>query len=79
MNLPQDSYYGTKPDGNRCVDILEPIPYWLAFLEPPYRVLYVADDFKKLNNVLFPFSDSLEVYRWNDDFSNYFEDGKEWC
>lgn len=19
-----------------------------------------------------------EVYRWNDDFSNYFDDGKEW-
>lgn len=78
LELPQDRYYNTKPDGNRCVEIPEPIPYWFAFLEPPYRVPYVTEDFKKLNNVLFPFPDSLEVYRWNDDFSNYFEDGKEW-
>lgn len=25
-----------------------------------------------------PFRMDLEVYRWNDEFSNYFDDGKEW-
>lgn len=70
LKLPTDSYYDTKLGNYRS--------YWSAFLEPPYDVSYVTDDFKKLNYVLFPFLDSLEIYQWNDDFSNYFDDGKEW-
>lgn len=70
LKLPRDSYYDTNE--------VKQLPYWSAFLKPPYGVPYVTDDFKKLNNVLFPFLESLEVYRWNDDFSNYFDDGKEW-
>lgn len=58
--------------------IYNPRPYWSAFLEPPYDIPYTMEDFKKLNKVLFPFLDSLELYVWNDDFSNYFDDGKEW-
>lgn len=54
--------------------------YWLAFSEPPYSVPYKIEDFRKLNHMLFPiqFREKLEIYRWNDDFSNYFDDGKDW-
>lgn len=54
--------------------------YWHAFSEPPYGVPYTKDDFHKINNILFApaYRDDLEIYSWNDDFSNYFDDGKEW-
>lgn len=54
--------------------------YWLAFSEPPYDVPYTKEDFHKINYLLFPVSyrNDLEIYNWNDDFSNYFDDGKEW-
>lgn len=67
-----------RAKGNRCFGVPQPIPYWYAFLEPPYGVPYLTSDFIKFNDVLFPFKDETEVYRWNDDFSNYFDDGKEW-
>lgn len=54
--------------------------YWWAFFEPPYGIPYTKEDFRKINSILFPiqFRNDLEIYRWNDDFSNYFNDGKEW-
>lgn len=54
--------------------------YWLAFSEPPYGIPYSREDFRKINHSLFPvqFRKDLEIYSWNDDFSNYFDDGKEW-
>lgn len=54
--------------------------YWQAFSEPPYNVPYSKEDFRKINHSLFPvqFRSDLEIYSWNDDFSNYFDDGKEW-
>lgn len=56
------------------------ISYWQAFSDPPYNTNYTKEDFRKLNYLLFPipFRVDLEVYRWNDEFSNYFDDGKEW-
>lgn len=41
---------------------------------------YSIEDFSKLNHLLFPvqFRKDLEIYSWNDNFSNYFDDGKEW-
>ncbi len=78
LQLPEDSYYDSRPEGNRWFGIPKPLPYWYAFLEPPYGVSYLTSDFVKFNDVLFPFKKSTEVYRWNDDFSNYFDDGKEW-
>ena len=78
LQLPEDDYYDSRPKGNRCFEIPQPIPYWYAFLEPPYGVPYLTSDFVKFNDVLFPFKGNTEVYRWNDDFSNYFDDGKEW-
>lgn len=54
--------------------------YWLAFSQPPYGVPYTKEDFRKLNSLLFPeyCRNDLIIYSWNDDFSNYFDDGKEW-
>lgn len=53
--------------------------YWFAFSSPPYPTPYTVEDFRKINHMLFPVSQrDLEVYSWNDDFSDYFDDGKDW-
>lgn len=78
LALPIDPYYMCKPEGNRCIEIPSPLPYWYAFLEPPYGNSYAVNDFVIFNNVLFPFKNALDIYRWEDDFSDYFNDGKEW-
>ncbi len=53
--------------------------YWYAFFEPPYGVPYTVEDFRRMNHMLFPVSQTdLEIYSWNDDFSDYFDDGKDW-
>lgn len=57
----------------------EQIPYWYAFLETPHGTGYGAEDFDKINRILFPNgAEPLEVYEWTTDWSNYFEDGHEW-
>ena len=54
-------------------------PYWFLFLNPPHGTNYKIDDFIKINNLLFPMGkDSLEIYDWNVEWSNYFDDGLEW-
>ncbi len=78
LQLPDDDYYNSRPKGNRCSVIPYPTPYWYAFLDPPYGTPYLTPDFVKFNDVLFPNKEDTEVYRWNDDFSDYFDDGKEW-
>ena len=54
--------------------------YWYAFSSQPNGVTYDKKDFKRVNDKLFPKSnrDELEVFSWNNDFSDYFDDGKEW-
>lgn len=55
------------------------IPYLYALLETPHRSGYGNNDFVKINNALFPNgTDSLEVYEWTTDWSNYFDAGHEW-
>lgn len=54
------------------------LSYWHAFHEPPYSTPYTESDFKRINSMLFSDSESIEIYLWNDDFSDYFDDGKEW-
>ena len=54
-------------------------PYWYLFLHPPHGSNYSADDFVYINKVLFPNGyDSLEIYDWSTDWSNYFDEGLEW-
>ena len=53
--------------------------YRKAFLCPPHGNSYTDSDFERVNAVLFPGgTDELEVYRWTTDWSEYFDDGKEW-
>ena len=54
-------------------------PYWFLFLNPPHSTNYKIEDFIKINNILFPKGkENLEIYEWNVDWSNYFDDGLEW-
>lgn len=78
LKLPDDAYYNRRQKRDRGFDIPDVIPYWYAFLEPPYTVPYLTSDFIEFNDVLFPNKNDVEVYRWNDNFSSYFDDGKEW-
>ena len=78
LRLPDDDYYNRRTEVNRGFSIPDIIPYWYAFLEPPYTAHYLIGDFIEFNDILFPNKQEIEVYRWNDDFSNYFDDGKEW-
>lgn len=69
----------------------EKLKYWFAFLEPPYGASPIiqnhkvirrglsVDDFHKMNQLLFPNgAESLTVYEWTTDWSDYFDDGHEW-
>ena len=54
-------------------------PYWFLFLDPPHKTKYTIEDFIKINNILFPKGkNNLEIYDWNVEWSNYFDDGLEW-
>lgn len=78
LNLPPESISAVKTKNNRSYSVVHPIPYWYAFLEPPQGTPYTQSDFIAFHDTLFPNKNGLEVYRWNDDFSNYFDEGKEW-
>ncbi|MBD5159994.1 MAG: hypothetical protein HDT23_07130 [Ruminococcus sp.] len=59
----------------------EEICYCDAVLYFIPRRTFTEKDFEKINHVLFPacYRKDLEIYRWNDEFSDYFNDGKEGC
>lgn len=78
LQLPDDAYYDNRLKKNRAISKPEPMPYWFAFLEPPHGNSYLKKDFIEFNELLFPNKNNCEVYRWNDEFSNYFDEGKEW-
>ena len=53
--------------------------YRKAFLYPPHENSYTGKDFARVNSALFPNgTDELEVYEWNTDWSEYFDEGNEW-
>lgn len=53
--------------------------YRKAFLYPPHTNGYTDADFAYVNASLFPNgTDGLEVYTWTTDWSDYFDDGREW-
>lgn len=78
LEVPSDDYLAEGKKSDRSYTVPAPIPYWYAFLEPPGGTPYGKSDFIEFNDILIPDKDFVEVYRWNDDFSNYFDDGKEW-
>lgn len=54
-------------------------PYWYLFLNPPHTTNYKIEDFIRINKFLFPKGqEHLEIYDWNVEWSNYFDDGLEW-
>ncbi len=55
-----------------------PLPYWFAFVEPPYGSDYSKADFVRVNETFFSAPEHLEVFRWEDNFSSYFDAGHEW-
>ena len=77
LKPPADEYYDSKPKGNRGFNIPDPLTYWFAFLEPPQGNSYLKSDFIQFNDLLFPNKSDVEVYRWNDGFSDYFDEAKE--
>lgn len=57
----------------------ERLNYRKAFLYPPHQNSYTGKDFARFNADLFPKgTDQLEVYEWTTDWSDYFDDGREW-
>ena len=61
------------------VDESGDLNYRKAFLCPPYENGYTDADFDKVNAALFPKgTDSLQVFEWTTDWSEYFDEGHEW-
>lgn len=55
------------------------VPYWYALLEPVHGRRNKPEDFRKVNEVLFPNgTDALEVCEWTTDWSDFFDAGHEW-
>ena len=55
------------------------LTYRRAFLCPPHENGYTGEDFARVNAALFPNgTQALEAYRWTTDWSEYFDDGREW-
>jgi len=55
------------------------IPYWQAFLLPPQGPSMTYRDFYDVNSLLFPEgTEELEIYDWSSDWSEYFDEGREW-
>ena len=64
---PNDDNFGTT------------VPYWYALMEPVHGRNNKPEDFKKVNEVLFPSgTDGLDIYEWTTDWSDLFDDGHEW-
>ncbi len=71
--------YWLSPEEIPFIEFADKMNYWYAFSNPPYTTPYTVEDFRKINHMLFPVSQKdLEIYSWNDDFSDYFDDGKDW-
>lgn len=78
LELPKDEFIKKTKTKTVSYNIPKPLPYWYAFLYPPYGTNYEVKDFIKFNDILIPNKDNLDIYKLNDDFSNYFDSGKEW-
>ena len=64
---PNDDNFGTT------------VPYWYALMEPVHGRNNKPEDFRKVNEALFPSgTDGLAIYEWSTDWSDYFDAGHEW-
>ena len=65
--VPNDDNFGTT------------VPYWYALMEPIHGRNNKPEDFKIVNEALFPNgTDALEIYEWTTDWSDFFDAGHEW-
>lgn len=65
--VPNDENFGTT------------VPYWYAVMEPVHGRRNKPEDFKKVNEVLFPNgTDALDIYEWTTNWSDFFDAGHEW-
>lgn len=82
-NIVRTGYYGNvwydaewEPNDENCGTT---VPYWYALMEPVHGRRNKPEDFKKVNEVLFPNGkDALDIYEWTTDWSDFFDDGHEW-
>ena len=82
-NIVKIDYYGNvdydaewEPNDENCGTT---VPYWYAVMEPVHGRRNKPEDFKKVNEALFPNgTDTLDIYEWTTDWSDYFDDGHEW-
>ena len=82
-NILKIDYYGNvfydaewKPDDENCGTT---VPYWYALMEPVHGRRNRPEDFKKVNEALFPNgADRLDIYEWTTDWSDFFDAGHEW-
>ena len=55
------------------------VPYWYALMEPVQGRRKRPEDFRKVNEALFPKgTDGLEICEWTTDWSDLFDAGHEW-
>lgn len=82
-NIVKTDYYGNVwydaewvPNDENCGTT---VPYWYAVMEPVQSRGNKPEDFKKVNEVLFPNgTNALDIYEWTTDWSDYFDAGHEW-
>ena len=82
-NIVKTDYYGNvwydagwEPNDENCGTT---VPYWYAVMEPVHGRRNKPEDFKKVNEVLFPNgTEALDIYEWTTDWSDFFDAGHEW-
>ncbi|MBR2531327.1 MAG: hypothetical protein IKE56_01510, partial [Lachnospiraceae bacterium] len=80
-NIVRTDYYGNvfydagwEPKNNGTT-----VPYWYALMEPVQGRRNKPEDFKQVNEALFPNgTDTLDIYEWTTDWSDFFDAGHEW-
>ncbi|OFP98428.1 hypothetical protein, partial [Enterococcus sp. HMSC076E04] len=52
--------------------------YRTSFLEATQGAEGTEEEFNQLNDRLFPDKDHLHIYLWNNEFTNYYNEGRYW-
>ena len=71
-----NAFYDAEWENENCGTT---VPYWYALMEPVHGRRNKPEDFKKVNEVLFPNgTEELDIFEWSTDWSDFFDDGHEW-
>ncbi|MDO2410563.1 hypothetical protein QUB72_05270 [Enterococcus faecium] len=52
--------------------------YRTSFLDAPQGAAGTEEELNQLNDRLFPDKDHLHIYLWNNEFTNYYNNGRYW-